>query len=264
MTIKLYLIGMGGTGSFLLAPVSKFLMSRQLNNFTLGSVVLIDGDTYSQDNLMRQFFPPSCVGMNKAAAQKMILDYLLKSVDYAPVVDAVAEFITTENIDQVFVHNAHMPVVISMVDNHDCRSLVSQYFKQQREEGVIGDYLLITTGNEKVNGSCAIEGYLYSRPLGTDLLARHPEMLTDKSGTREGLSCLELAMLSGGEQTMAANILSAITAYSLLYEASTIGGVHDNTWLTGLQDVYFDLSPINIKGIWNNGQHDTASKQSLD
>lgn len=254
LDVVLYIVGMGGTGTFLLAPLSKFIFFSKLNQFRLKRTFLVDGDSYSGSNLERQFFPPSCVGMNKATAQGLVLKSLKSGYPESgqSTIEVVPHFLTSANIHEILGshEDSLIPVVIVAVDNHDCRRLIAEYFDSWTRDQK--EYVLINGGNGTTDGNASIQGILNQRFLGAPLLQRHPEILTDKRGTREGVSCMDLASVEGGEQTMIANICSALSMYSLLYEVSQTPrkwASGESSWVDSLKDIYFEIGPMTMRSV---------------
>ena len=227
-------VGAGGIGSILMPYISRELMAGNLQH-----VWLVDGDRYEEKNLVRQFFSPICLGMNKAEAQVLkssVLDPKLKQK-----LHAVPNMLTEPTITSllpIIAHNSRW-VVFSCVDNHACRALLAKWVDTQLETIPWLEMCLITGGNDEWDGNT----HLYGRwdiqgiatSLGTPLLKRHPELLTDQEGSREGLSCQELINLTGGRQRLVANAMAANTMF-MAYTA-----LMDNPQaLKHVEDAYFD------------------------
>ena len=126
MQVRIYAIGMGGIGSFLMAPLSKMVQHGSLNKWRLESLVLVDGDSYTDSNLSRQFFPRACSGMNKAMAQQVVLNALADPEQEVRVA-AIPSFVLRKNIHTILPMPSCFPVIISMVDNHECRKILSEH-----------------------------------------------------------------------------------------------------------------------------------------
>lgn len=253
MNITIVVIGMGGVGSFLLAPLSKVMLDGKLGNNTVSRFVLIDGDSYETKNMNRQFFPAVCNGMNKAQAQQLVLKTMFP--DSRVEVITFPQYITSKNIATVFEHCVGIPVIVSLVDNHACRALLSNTatVKAARGENII----LITGGNEVTDGNVTIQGWWGGTRVGVPLLERHPEVATVTEGNREGLSCLEIALLPGGEQTMEANMMVAMLAYSVLLRLGS------EAWVEEVSDIYFGTNPPVVRTEFR-GKEENDNEQSLD
>jgi len=64
MPSRFVLVGCGGIGSQLLAPLVRYLVHSSREAL----LVLVDGDVFEHSNALRQEFPASAVGANKAEA----------------------------------------------------------------------------------------------------------------------------------------------------------------------------------------------------
>ena len=64
MPSRFVLVGCGGIGSQLLAPLVRYLVHSSREAL----LVLVDGDVFEPGNALRQEFPASAVGPNKAEA----------------------------------------------------------------------------------------------------------------------------------------------------------------------------------------------------
>ena len=93
--------------------------------------------------------------------------------------------------------------------------------------------------------------------VGVPLLERHPEVATVTEGNREGLSCLEIALLPGGEQTMEANMMVAMLAYSVLLRLGS------EAWVEEVSDIYFGTNPPVVRTEFR-GKEENDNEQSLD
>lgn len=256
MDISLTIVGMGGVGSFLMAPLSKVMIDGRLGVNRVCDLTLVDGDSYETKNMSRQFFPSVCNGMNKATAQKLVLNTLFPSSGVAVVAHPV--YITTPNVSTLFpVHN-NGHVLVSLVDNHACRALLSHMVSIRAALGQ--NILLITGGNEVTDGSVGIQGFWQGISVGVDLLARHPEVSTVTEGSREGLSCLEISLLPGGEQTMEANMMVAMLVYSLLLRI----GSEDMSWISKTKDIYFNTNPPGVRTVLRDEEEESPDGRSLD
>lgn len=255
MNITIVVIGMGGVGSFLLAPLSKVMLDGRLGNNIVKRLILVDGDHYETKNRSRQFFPSVCNGMNKADAQKLVLQTMFP-MSVVEVI-TIPQYITSKNIDSIFNigTSASPPVIVSLVDNHACRALLSNVVTLKAAAG--DNAILITGGNEVTDGNVTVQGCWNRKRVGIPLLERHPEVATTTEGSREGLSCLEIALLPGGEQTMEANMMVAMLTYSILLRIGSEG------WVEKVSDIYFGTNPPSVRTEFR-GEEENQNEQSLD
>jgi hypothetical protein len=143
-----YVIGCGGTGGFVIRELTRYISTLPYADRTM--IVLIDGDTVEKKNLTRQNFVERDLGKNKAAvlAQRYGQAFGVTAV-------SIPEHLTKDNIGTLLslrgfqmLVEAHKPalitkeevvsyhgysetpgnvVIISCVDNHKTRSLISTH-----------------------------------------------------------------------------------------------------------------------------------------
>lgn len=63
---QLVIVGVGGTGGYVLQQVARLLYGLKSQGRPVAPVLLIDGDTVEEKNLLRQYFLPQDVGRKKA------------------------------------------------------------------------------------------------------------------------------------------------------------------------------------------------------
>lgn len=102
-------IGAGGLGGYVI---------EMLGRLGIGHITVVDGDDFSESNLNRQIMSNSLnLGENKAVEAKI----RMKIVNDLIEVDAINEFITEENIDEIL-KNSNL--VIDAVDSIEARFLI--------------------------------------------------------------------------------------------------------------------------------------------
>lgn len=62
----LVLVGVGGTGGYVLQQAARLLYALAQQGRAVPEVLLLDGDTVEEKNLLRQYFVPADIGKNKA------------------------------------------------------------------------------------------------------------------------------------------------------------------------------------------------------
>lgn len=62
----LVIVGVGGTGGYVLQQTARLLYALRATGRTLPAVLLCDGDGVEEKNLLRQYFLPQDIGQNKA------------------------------------------------------------------------------------------------------------------------------------------------------------------------------------------------------
>jgi molybdopterin/thiamine biosynthesis adenylyltransferase len=185
MTKTVYIIGAGGTASYLL-PV----LIRMLDPELVEEVIIVDRDVLEEKNVERQNFQYDDIGAAKA-------DILAEAISpHAKVlVSAVTEWFT----DQFPVKDNSF--IISCTDNHPARRAVLTLCDLTNSEAVI-------CGNETFSA----DAYYYSPKL-LDTLAdprvRYPEILTDEQDDPTRPPCNDEAVLETNPQLASANNSSA-------------------------------------------------------
>lgn len=185
------IVGAGGTGTFLLPPLIRYLYTHHNGDFDLA---VIDGDQVEEKNLMRQIFDPDTVLMNK-------VDAVLKQYNTdGNRIKGYPEYLSAENVSNYIQDN---DVVFICVDNFKARAIIEEHVK------TLDNCVVINGGNEDSTGSCQT----WIRKDGVNITPHlsflHPELLTDDVD-RSALSCQQVAALPGGEQLIIANMASAL------------------------------------------------------
>jgi len=151
---KVFVIGCGGNGSHLVPDLARFLSTLEQQV----SLVLVDGDTVEEKNLIRQHFIKNDIGRNKA--EVLAARY---GAAFGVDIGSVSEYLTKENSRRIFNHMRHPAVIFTCTDNLKSRKIVS---------GMKGD-VWIDLGNEESGGQVTFS-YLTKTP------SRHQE-IKDKS-----------------------------------------------------------------------------------
>jgi PRTRC genetic system ThiF family protein len=117
--MSVFLLGAGGNGSKLLVGLKNLHLALGALGYAGLQVVLADGDTVSQSNLVRQAFFPSDVGQNKAVViiNRLNLSYGLSWQAYPQHGD-----------ERMLAHDANF--VMSCVDTHSARRKIHQALTQ--------------------------------------------------------------------------------------------------------------------------------------
>lgn len=192
-------IGLGGIGSILAKYLGIFVSSLEESM----TVMLVDGDSFEDDNTYRMFVPTFG---NKA----LVMDHVLSDMcnrtglyfDHRP------EYLTDENIEDI-INPDDNPIVFCCVDNHATRNLVS------KRVASLDDVTLISGGNDGVEGDeTGTYGnvQVHIREAGRDITVPitkfHPEIANPQDQRPDELDCME-AMVSGAPQLLFANLAVA-------------------------------------------------------
>ncbi|MHC4620672.1 MAG: ThiF family adenylyltransferase [Planctomycetota bacterium] len=193
--MKLYIIGAGGTASYLLPVLVRTLTPDQRVN--IQEVILIDRDMLEPKNVDRQLYSYDDVGKPKAE----VLAEELREFTHVPIT-AVCEWFTAQtNI---------MPesFVISCTDNHPARLALLTLCDDLDLQAVI-------CGNETFSA----DAYYYERGFKDTKLdprVRYPEILTDRSDDPTRPPCNDANALADNPQLAAANMMSAAMGMHLV------------------------------------------------
>lgn len=210
------LIGAGGTGSHLIAPLLAYLDSHHQGlDYQL---IVIDGDNFDHGNVTRQLFDPGFVSNNKA--ETMALMY-----NRYPVI-AVPNFVGKDELAQMMNEG---DVVLIAADNHSVRALVQDRALE------LDNIAVINAGNELHDGNVQLfvrEGGENKTPM---LSFLHPEIVYSSATDRQPMTCVEAAALPGGGQLILANQQAASWMLAALWR------LHEGTWKTGWTELQFDL-----------------------
>lgn len=186
----IHVIGAGGTGGWLIPALIKMADA--------GNITVWDGDKVEEKNLLRQNFTDAEVGMKKAEAMGSFYNLFEANCKYLEMADLY--------------HIKNNDVVIICVDNYDTRAMLDEHCAG------LESITLINAGNEATTTSTQI----YVKREGVEYTPRisymHPEIRHGKTAAQ--LACADIAVLPGGEQTVAANILSASLILMALVQVS--------------------------------------------
>lgn len=136
---QLVLIGVGGTGGYVLQQVARLLYSLREQGRRVPSVLLFDGDIVEQKNLLRQYFLEQDIGKKKAdvLAERYSKAYALDIGSYPEYVVPATDFRQIGICDGA--------LVIGCVDNGSTRRILHEKLHQLRH------VVYIDAGNDAVN-----------------------------------------------------------------------------------------------------------------
>lgn len=151
-TRKIKVIGLGGIGSYLVEPLSRYLnhSGDQIE------ITVVDGDTYEEKNRNRQQFDRLD---KKATVTAERLQKSFPRVHFR----SKAEYITEDNVIPTIREN---DVVFLCVDNHKTRKIVSDRCQE------LDNVVLISGGNDYTDGNVIY----YKRVDGEDVTKAPSEL----------------------------------------------------------------------------------------
>lgn len=218
-----WLIGAGGTGSILYQPLVRMLDTH--HGGPEGWILAImDGDNLEARNLERQLFPGHAVGENKAVALANTLPH--------PAVRAIPAYLDDEQAEKRIQDG---DAVLIAADNYQVRARIED------RAMALDNVLVINGGNERHDGSVQIFERIHGLNHTPPLSWEHDEIRSSTAPDPSELSCLEKAQMPGGEQTIAANMMSATLMLNALRHALT-----EIPWLEST--IFFDLNTVRVRG----------------
>lgn len=232
---RIVLIGCGGTGSHLLPNILQFVHSKRLKDGgDLPEIILVDGDTVEEKNLVRQRFTSGDLGMNKAAAlaQRYTGVFGIRIKTYE-------DFLVSSEDLELIAPRDGTNIIIGAVDNHRARMIIWQYYLEG--EGSFHPTFWIDSGNEGWHGQAILSARFYPRtsPVGSThwseagigtpikpvnlpcFFDEYPDEFL-KVGSTPVTPQNECArMVEVDPQTIQANMMSAFCATTLFIQAFT-------------------------------------------
>jgi len=188
-------IGLGGIWSYLWDFVGRSMCYR---DGAPKSILLMDGDGFELKNLERQCATMDDVNKPKASscADRM------KSMFVEIGVDHRVEFLKEANIDEVIPENT---IVLSCVDNHETRLLISRHCAK------LNNSVVITGGNDLDSGNVhaflVIDGVIKTQKI-EEIHSEIRDFGDDDRNPGE-LSCEEREKLPSGGQLARTNFMVA-------------------------------------------------------
>jgi hypothetical protein len=227
LTSAYHLIGAGGTGAAIFAPLLRLLANHhQSDTFRL---YVHDGKTLDASKLDRQLFSQSAVGQNKAEA-------IARQYETNPeVVIAVPHYLGADHMSGIETDST----ILIAADNWRVRQYIEAHVSTLRDATVING------GNELYDGSVQLWLRRKGRNVTPPMSQGHPEILELDEDMTE-LSCQQIAELPSGGQTMLANLASALAMLNALRISWDYDAAPRKTKLDW-NEAYFDLSTFSMR-----------------
>jgi molybdopterin/thiamine biosynthesis adenylyltransferase len=169
-------------------------------------LVLVDGDVFEHGNALRQEFPASAVGANKAEA----LAGWVREAGLA--CQAVPLYVDEANVGDVV---RESDVVLLAVDNHRTRALVDRHIAS------LSEATLISGGNDEIDGNVQLVRRREGASLDGTLSEIHPEIATATDGTASGEGCA--ARIAERPQLLVTNLMVASAMLNCLWAVCETG-----------------------------------------
>lgn len=180
----LFVIGAGGTGTYFLKEISRFLQGERKKQFC--GLHIFDGDTVEEKNLSRQCFTMDDIGRNKAAVMAEILNEAY-NLSYAA---HPCYLLNEEQLEVVVKKGGYnvkvVPLVIGCVDNHACRMVMEKFFKNK------DSVIIFDSGNEFSSGEVVFSYKMDKKVFGPERSYYFPDIKKGDMRNREEISCEEL------------------------------------------------------------------------
>jgi PRTRC genetic system ThiF family protein len=252
--IEFLLVGAGGTGGWLISAVARLMLEIESKTNKTATCTIVDYDTVEQNNIPRQNFQQSEIGLFKA--EVLAARY---SLALGCKISAIAEEFSLRVLNSAW---NKLTVIVGCVDNRHARSEISKCLDQNYIErpphlfwldcgnhtglssgqvllGTTNQFTLETAFDHKENPNFCVN--LPSPAL------QHPELLQALSEelTTVRLSCAEIQ--ARNQQSLFVNQQVAAIASEYLLALTLTGGLRRFA-------TYFDSSSGTTRSLYNCGE----------
>lgn len=179
LSFQLIVIGAGGTGTYFLKEVSRYLAGLGYKN-PFKDYCIYDGDTVEKKNLDRQCFIDEDIGYNKACIMSEILSSTF-SISWK------ASPIYISQKEDIYINKKFIPVIIGAVDNHAARMVIENLFND------LDNVFYFDSANEYSSGEVVFSGKLHGKIISPLRSYYFPEIQKEEKSRLE-MSCTELNM----------------------------------------------------------------------
>lgn len=226
--IKVALVGVGGTGSFILPELVMLSKTLEMLDRKPLEIHVYDDDVVEPHNCGRQKFFEADIGQYKS---KVLCNRVNRAMS------ADCEYFI-ERIDEDKLLTNKYNIVISCVDSLKSRRIIASYFNQmvqikQRTNRFSRFYYWLDCGNSKDFGQIILASPIDKNPL-PHIFELHPNIKEKKNEP----SCSLRASLN--EQSFMINKLTGVYCLQILSTALLDFQIPQS-------EVYFSLNPINVK-----------------
>jgi molybdopterin/thiamine biosynthesis adenylyltransferase len=218
--MQIKIIGLGGIGSSLTSFVARYISFLNQDEHT---IMLIDGDRYTENNASRQVFS-SLGGKALITVERMNEEEYCGSNIYF---ESVTEYITLDNIE-FYIEDSD--IILLAVDNHKTRKIVSDFCVG------LNDITLISGGNDLEDGNVLVYIKRDGKEITPPITYLHPEIENPEDKLPTELSCKE--QMVSEPQIFFANLEAAITMCTDLRLVLTIEDITKFPY----SETYFDIN----------------------
>lgn len=206
---KIYIVGVGGTGSHLVSFLTHLIGNNKHFRST-HSINLIDGDVIEEKNVVNQKFLLSDVGKNKAEVLTDRYNSIYEDLN----ISYVDKYIQTDKEFEELLYSKtkDIPIIISCVDNNKARKIIDNYFNnpaRQKEK-----LIYIDTGNSGSDGDLIGQTVVAYKSMGDIILPSVSKYFPLQEDKEEEIGCGQITL--DKIQNIGANITSAVTVFNIL------------------------------------------------
>ena len=208
--VKIVVLGAGGTGGYTIPHLYRIAYASEHPI----RIIVCDGDTVEEKNLIRQNFAQCDIGDNKAR---------LLAQRYAEAFGVETEFIPTFIEDEQTLrdllsmpYNPYwstepklIPILIGAVDNNRSRVMCHHVFE------TMDDLIYIDAGNGEYTGQVVCGAKQSGRVMSSPVAKLYPDILTDTEKFPTELSCVQRSI--SAPQSIAANLFASTAITAMLY-----------------------------------------------
>lgn len=216
--VKIIVLGCGGTGGYIIPHLYRigYACERPIR------VIVCDGDTIEDKNLIRQNFIEQDIGQNKAkilserysAAFGIECEY---RPDFIESEQMLMELTSPDHAEQQWHRRPETQkvILIGAVDNNKSRKLCHSVFYKQN------DLVYIDSGNGEHTGQVVCGVRQNGRTVYKPVCSVYADMLKDDDKYPSELSCAERSV--SAPQSVTANLTAATAVVSFLYNLLIAG-----------------------------------------
>jgi molybdopterin/thiamine biosynthesis adenylyltransferase len=225
---RVVLVGGGGVGTHLAEPLYRTLFHSE-RCWSL-PMCIIDGDEFEEENDTRQRF--SETGQNKASVlQKDLQEVFGEFAD----IECIEEYVSEKNIGVLIKDD---DIVLSCVDNHRTRKLLSDRISTLKNAA------LISGGNDLTTGSTQVFVRSRGKNITPPLTHLHPEIeFPEDENPADRVGCIIQAQSS--PQILAANMMVATLMLSAFW--NILDWLDQEKKKFGFTEQYFDIETGSVK-----------------
>lgn len=209
MNINVVQVGTGGTGSYLVPPLSKFIRSLIKTGSYKIKYILIDGDTVEEKNVYRQNFDFDDIDFNKAEVLKNkynMGDLFIYSID------CILEP-KYQNILDKILSDSELNIVIGCVDNIKARVNIAEMLLNFLNKNNIKTFY-IDSGNFINNGQIYV--FNYTKNTAEEILDKIESIFIDDDNALNMDSAPSCS--DNGDQSIMCNFQAANILYNIVTE----------------------------------------------